>query len=101
MASKLGPYNQTASAAGAVNIPFVASPVGGFNAVATLDTATAASIELQVRVGADWLVADTLDLNAGNPSDNIPVFAIYEAARWNVLSVTGGQVKLDTIGVGV
>lgn len=100
MATKLT-HGTTTSATGVVAVSFAASPVGGANYQASLGTATAATIELQVRVGATWLVAGTLTLSAGTPTGNVPVYPPYEAARWNVTSVTGGSVALDSIGVGV
>lgn len=100
MATKLT-SNATASATGVVAIGFAAAPVGGMNAVAALNTATSATVELQVRVGSDWLVADTLSLSAGTPKLNVPVYPAYEEARWNVTAIVGGSINLDAIGVGV
>lgn len=100
MATKLT-HAASVSITGVVPIAFAASPVGGFNATAELGTATAATVELQVRVGAGWMVADTLVLSTGTPRLNVPVYPAYEAARWNVVSVTGGSINLDAIGVGI
>lgn len=100
MATKLS-HSTTASTVSTVAIGFASSPIGGFNATAALNTATAATIELQVRVGAEWLVADTLSLSSsGNTKLNSPIYPPYEAARWNVTSITGGSINLDAIGVG-
>lgn len=103
MATKLT-HTTTASATGFVPIAFAAAPVGGFNAAAALGTATAATVRLWVRVSANsnWLLADTLTLSSGGTTEaNIPVYPSYEEARWEVVSITGGNVKLDAIGVGV
>lgn len=90
----------TAAAIGTVAIAFASSPIGGFNATAALDTATSATVELQVRVGATWQVADTLALNVTTPVLNAPVYPPYTAARWNVTAIAGGSINLDAIGVG-
>lgn len=96
-------HSTTAAATGTVTISFSGSPLGGFNGVAALNTATSATVELQVRVSSasDWLVADTLSLTAGAPRLNVPVYPPYKEARWNVTSITGGSIKLDAIGVGL
>jgi hypothetical protein len=99
MATKLT-HSTTTSTTGPVPIAFAASPLGGFNAAAALGTATAATVELQVRVGATWQVADTLVLGGGTNVLNVPVYPPYEAARWNITSITGGSVLLDALGVG-
>ena len=106
MATPLQAPSSTVSATGAVNIAFPggASPVGGFNAQAALNTATAAVVQLQVRVSATspWLVADTLTLSSvGDTSLNVPVYPAYHSARWNVTSITGGSITLDALGIGV
>lgn len=99
MATKLS-HSTSVSATGVVPIAFAASPLGGFNATAALGTATSATVQLQVRVGADWLVADTLTLGGGVNVLNSPVYPSYEAARWNVTAISGGSINLDAIGVG-
>lgn len=101
MATKLTD-SQTASATGVVSVGFAASPIGGATYQASLGTATAAVVELQVRTGssASWVVADTLTLSTGTPSLTVPVYPPYDAARWNVTSITGGNVNLSAIGVG-
>jgi hypothetical protein len=96
-------HSTTASATGVVAIAFGASPLGGFNAVAELGTATSATVELYVRVGSAsaWLLADTLSLTVGAPSLNVPVYPPYDEAQWNVTAIAGGNVKLNAIGVGL
>ena len=102
MASKLT-HSATASSPGLVPIAFASAPLGGFNAVAALGTATSATVELWVRVGpsSDWLLADTLQLTVGAPDLNVPVYPPYDEARWNVTAIAGGSIKLDAIGVGL
>lgn len=93
-------HSTTAAATGVVAIAFASSPIGGFNAAAALNTATSATVELQVRVGATWQVADTLVLNGATPVLNAPVYPPYTAARWNVTAIIGGSIDLDALGVG-
>jgi hypothetical protein len=96
--------SQSTSSTGAVDIDFAATPVGGFNATAALDTATTATVSLQVRVGAEWLLADTVSLpdpTTGARARNVAVYPPYTAARWNVTAISGGSVILDAIGLGV
>jgi hypothetical protein len=101
MATKLS-HSATANSESVVAIGFAAEPVGGFNATAALDTATSATVELQVRVGAEWLVAATLTLSSGGDTKlNQPVYPSYTAARWNVTAISGGSINLDAIGLGV
>lgn len=90
----------TTSVIGVTAIGFASAPIGGFNASAALGTATSATVELQVRVGATWQVADTLVLNGATPVLNAPVYPPYTAARWNVTAIIGGSIDLDAIGVG-
>jgi len=104
MATKLTPNPITASATGFFSIAWADLPVGGFTAQASLGTATAATVRLWVRAhaGAAWLLADTLTLSAaGDSSLSIPVYPAYAEARWEVVSITGGNVHLAALGVGV
>lgn len=97
-------YSTTASATGAVPCSFASSPVGGCNLAVALGTATAATVEIQARVGDEWLLADTLELphpSTGATALNCPIYPGYTAVRWNVTDITGGSVNLDAIGVGV
>lgn len=102
MATKLT-HSAVATATGMVPIAFGAAPVGGFNGAASLGTATAATVRLWVRVStaSNWLLADTLTLSGGTTEANVPVYPAYEEARWEVVSLTGGNVKLDAVGVGI
>ena len=106
MGTQLQATTSTVTATGAVSIVFPggASPVGGFNGQAALGTATAAVVQLQVRTSATapWLLADTLTLSSsGDSTLNVPVYPAYHSARWNVTSITGGNLTLDAIGVGI
>jgi hypothetical protein len=102
MATKLTD-SQTVNATGNFNIAFAAEPLGGFSAQASLGTATSATVRLQVRVnGSNWLTAATFNLSTGGTTTDIaPVWPAYNAARWVVDAVSGGNVVLDALGVGV
>ena len=97
-------HHTTANTTGVVSIAFGAAPVGGVNAVAALDTATACDVKLLGRVHAssDWILIDRLVLAAGADEElNIAVYPSYAGVQWDVVSITGGAVKLSAIGVGV
>lgn len=95
---------QSRSAAATHAIAFAAAPVGGFNAQASLGTATSATVKLWVRTHADasWLLADTMNLSSGGATTlNTPVYPSYSEAQWEITAVTGGTVILTAVGVGV
>lgn len=97
-------FAAVASATGPVACAFAAEPAGGCNMAAALGTATAAVVQLQARVGAEWFLADTLTLpdpNSGATALQRAIYPPYKAVRWNVVSVTGGNINLNAIGVGV
>lgn len=103
MATVLGPIATTANSTGAVACAFAASPVGGCNLTAALGTATSATVNVEARVGDEWLLAETLELphpQTGATALNCAIYPSYTAVRWNVTAVTGGAVKLNAIGVG-
>jgi hypothetical protein len=59
---------------------------------------------VQVRVGDEWLLADTLvlpDPTTGVTVKNCAVYPPYTAARWNITAIAGGSVNLDALGLGV
>lgn len=96
-------FTGSANSISSVPITFAAAPIGGFNAQATLGTASAAVVQLWVRTHADggWLLADTHNLSSGGATTlNTPVYPPYAEAKFEVTSVTGGTVKLTAIGVG-
>lgn len=102
MAAKLT-FTATTSTIGSVPIAFAASPLGGFNAQATLGTATSATVQLWVRTHADaaYILADTLNLSSADATSlNTPVYPPYEDAKFEVTAISGGSVKLTAIGVG-
>ena len=97
-------YSTTANSTGAVACSFGAPPVGGSNLAAALGTATSATVQVQVRVGAEWLLADTLQLphpTTGVTALNCPIYPAYNAVRWNVTTIAGGSINLDAVGLGV
>jgi hypothetical protein len=102
MATKLA-FTQSPSTTGDYAVTFASSPIGGFNAQATLGTATSATVQLYVRTHANaaYILADTFNLtSAGATTLNTPVYPPYEDARFTVTSITGGTVILTAIGVG-
>lgn len=104
MASRLT-HSTSSSSTGAVAISFAAEPVGGMNVQATLNTATSATIQVQVRIhDTAWLLADTITLphpTTGATTVNCAIYPPYNAARWNITAIAGGSVTLDAIGVGL
>lgn len=102
MATKLVD-TQTRSAVAEHAIAFAAAPVGGFNAQASLGTATSCTVKIWVRTHADanYLLGDTLNLSsAGANTLNTPFYPSYEAAKWDITAIAGGTVILTAIGVG-
>lgn len=94
---------QTRSAVATHAIVFAAAPIGGFNAQASLGTASSATIRLLVRThaSATFVVADTLNLSsAGANTLNTPVYPPYAEAQWDITAIAGGTVILTAIGVG-
>lgn len=104
MASKLEDLGKTANATGAVDIEFGAEPLGGFNTTVALGSATSATVRVEVRIGAEWLHADTIvlpDPTTGDTAKNVTVYPPYVEGRWNVTAIAGGSINLDAIGVGI
>lgn len=102
MASELN-HTTTTVATGPVSIPFGASPLGGGNGTAELVTATSATVRMQFRVNAaaGWVSSQTVVLDPGTqPIANIPFYPPYTEARWDVIAIAGGSIRLSAVGIG-
>jgi hypothetical protein len=97
-------HSQSVTATGEYAIAFGAAPLGGFNAQASLGTATSATVKLLVRTHANatYILADTLNLTNVSPQNslNTPIYPPYEEAKWEVTAIAGGTLILTAVGVG-
>jgi hypothetical protein len=102
VASELN-HTTTTTTTGPVSISFGASPLGGMNGTAELVTATSATVRLQFRVNASagWVSSQSIVLDPGTqPIANIPVYPPYTDARWDVVAIAGGSIRLSAVGIG-